>query len=251
LCCERIEKASKAGWVSGTEALQNLGALVSAAHELKSAREGLSKSFLQKLAGSGAQLSANQEDTLKLLLAAINELLALMTPARWAYRDIGLKASFKGEAPLLAFNAEDGARADLMLNTAELSAFSLALFLLLAPRVGNPLQLLILDDPLQNMDEMMVTTLARALASLMPVYPEGWSVLALFHGQEDIERISDEADSVLYYLPWLRPFETEKPEGQVLQIRPKSTNGQGQKLNSNLFIVVKEFERRAGFPALN
>ena len=125
-----------------------------------------------------------------------------------------------------------------MLNTAELSAFSLVLFLLLAPRVNNPLQLLVLDDPLQNMDEMMVTTLARALAGLMPLYPEGWSILALFHGQEDIERISDEADSTLYRLPWLRPFEARQSEQQALEIHAKRTTNQAQKLNENLFGII-------------
>jgi hypothetical protein len=49
-------------------------------------------------------------------------------------------------------------RADVRLNTAELNVFTLALFLLCAVRLPNPLRLLILDDPLQNMDELTVAT---------------------------------------------------------------------------------------------
>jgi hypothetical protein len=80
--------------------------------------------------------------------------------------------------------------------------------------VDNPLRLLILDDPLQNMDEMTVCTLAflllaRAMAGLIAVYPPGWSVLALFHGMDDMERIREEAPSAVYYLPWARPLDTQ------------------------------------------
>jgi hypothetical protein len=81
--------------------------------------------------------------------------------------------------------------------------------------VDNLLRLLVLDDPLQNMDEMTVCTVARALAGLIAVYPSGWSVLALFHGMDDMERIREEVPSAVYQLPWARPLDARGGEPSI------------------------------------
>jgi hypothetical protein len=166
-------------------------------------------------AGADDQAAEATRLTSQRLQAAVNELLVLMTPARWDYGEVGLRTTVEDGRPALGFSAEGDARADLLLNTAELSDFSLVLFLLLAPRVDNQLRLLILDDPLQNMDEMKVCTLARALAGLIAIYPPGWSVLALFHGMDDMERIREEAPSAVYHLPWARPLDTQGVERPI------------------------------------
>jgi energy-coupling factor transporter ATP-binding protein EcfA2 len=159
-----------------------------------------------------ARLAARDERALG-LVDALNELMALFTPARWAYEDVVLRYEQDGDVSRLQFETGDvrepgkpaRARADLRLNTAQLNAFTLALFLLCAPRVDNPLGLLVLDDPLQNMDELTVTTLARGLAKLLRVLPEHWSLMMLFHGEGDLARFHDEVECGVYFLPWLSP----------------------------------------------
>jgi len=104
----------------------------------------------------------------------------------------------------LGMETLDGARVDLLFNTAELNACALTLFLLLAPRWSGPLRLIILDDPFQHMDELTVTTLARAFARLVrlvELYPARWRILALFHGAENVERIRQETPCAVYNLP--------------------------------------------------
>lgn len=159
------------------------------------------------------RLSAKDQRALS-LVDALNELLALFTPARWAYEDLALRYAQTGEVSALRLETgelrggddpEARARADLRLNTAQLNAFTLALFLLCAPRVNNPIGLLVLDDPLQNMDELTVTTLARGLAKLLRVLPRHWSLMMLFHGEGDLARFHDEVECGVYFLPWLSP----------------------------------------------
>jgi hypothetical protein len=161
------------------------------------------------------------------LNTAMNELLALFKPAAWGYQDITLEvkaveqeqpapaaSSAQNTAPKASETAtrgrgqfrlltRDGSPAELRLNTAELNSFVVALFLLCAPRVDNPLRLIVLDDPLQNMDEMTVNALSRGLAKLVRILPSGWQILALFHGDEDLHRIHEETRSAVYLLPWL------------------------------------------------
>jgi hypothetical protein len=142
--------------------------------------------------------------------AAIDELVALFTPARWAYPP--LETEFKetdaGDQLQLRTIAEHDAAA--ILNTAELNTVALALYLLCAPRVANPYQVVFLDDPLQNMDELTVTTVGRGLARLMRAWRgknrlKGWDVVLLLHGAEDCARIAREAPASLYAFPWLTP----------------------------------------------
>jgi hypothetical protein len=150
------------------------------------------------------------------LAAALNELLALFKPAPWAYQEIMLRAQMRGaqsggEKETLGF-VSDNLPAELRLNTAEMNSFTLALFLLCAPALPNPLRLLVLDDPLQNMDEMTVSSLARGLGKLIRIYPVGWRIAALFHAEEDLHRVRDEVPCAVYRLPWLNPAGTsEKP----------------------------------------
>jgi len=193
--CERIQQA-QAGRTGEPNALTRVTSLVQDARQLQELSKELPQSFFRKLASDPKERDE--------LLAAFNELLALMTPARWAYRDIEITPEMAGGDPALGLATAGGARADLLFNTAELNAFAVVLFLLLAPRIANPLRLLILDDPLQNMDELTVVTLARAIAKLRPpVYPSGWQILALFHGERNVEVIREETPCVVYHLPWL------------------------------------------------
>lgn len=159
-------------------------------------------SFVMRLAADDARARG--------LIDALNELMALFSPARWAYEDVSLRYHESGQISRLHFETGElrggeRARADLRLNTAQLNAFTLALFLLCAPRVDNPLALLVLDDPLQNMDELTVTTVARGLAKLLCVLPPRWCLMMLFHGEGDLARFHDEVECGVYFLPWLSP----------------------------------------------
>lgn len=151
------------------------------------------------------------------LLAALNELIALFTPARWAYAEIELARVTKDSGEVLGMRHGGAARADLRLNTAELNLFTVALFLLCAPRIGNPLHLLLLDDPLQNMDEMTATTLARGLAKVTALFEEPWQMILLFHGEDDLERFRQEMPAAVYHLPWLTPSQSAELENDPIE----------------------------------
>jgi hypothetical protein len=194
--CERLQK-SAAGGAGDADALQRVTSMVKTARRFSAVSKELPQNFFLKLAEDKQERAE--------MLAAFNELLALMTPARWAYRDIEITPDLASGDPAMGLTTAGGARADLLLNTAELNAFAMVLFLLLAPRLPNALRILILDDPLQNMDELTVVTLARALAKLQPpVYPVGWQILAFFHGVGNVEVIRDETPCVVYHLPWVQ-----------------------------------------------
>jgi hypothetical protein len=155
------------------------------------------------------------------LIAAVNELMALFTPARWAYHDIRLPSQLtEGQVQVGMELGPAGSkmRAELHLNTAELNLFTIALFLLCAGRVPKPLGLLVMDDPLQNMDELTSTALARGLAKVIRS-GEGLGrseeFLLLFHGYEDIQRFQDEMSGATYRLPWLSPGRSSEPPIQA------------------------------------
>lgn len=161
-----------------------------------------------------ALLKAGGEDGTEFdrsLIAAVNELMALFTPARWSYEDIRLPSSVgdgKIAVSMHLGSKEHAARADLHLNTAELNLFTIALFLLCAGRVRKPLGLLVLDDPLQNMDELTSTALARGMAKVIRACERAGrneELLLLFHGNEDLERFQEELSGAIYRLPWLSP----------------------------------------------
>jgi hypothetical protein len=147
------------------------------------------------------------------LIEVLNELMDLFTPARWAYENIFIRHEYSDKKEhKLHFEISESkkgqgekARADFRLNTAELNVFALSLFILCAVRNSNPLSLLIFDDPLQNMDEITVTTLARGINKLIKLFPGNWQIVMLFHGEEELERFCQEIPAAVYSLPWLSP----------------------------------------------
>ena len=203
--CERMQSAVTGGAPTSSVRLQKLCELVGAVDTAVALGKDLPNSFFQILAG-------NDSSVLNDLVAAFNELLALMTPARWTYRDIQLGIRMATGDPSVSLTTFEGARADLLFNTAELNAWTLTLFLLLAPRLPNPLSLLVLDDPMQNMDELTVIAVARALCRLTRIYPAGWQILAFFHREDAIARVLDETQAIVYELPWMQPTTSSSDE---------------------------------------
>ncbi len=198
---DRLEDAMEALRVTEPAGGRNFQILIDAwksLDDLKTDRAAVAKTFVRQLQGEPGEQG-------KLLLEALNELMALFTPARWAYKDVNLQ--YGDDREELRFRIGEDVQADLRLNTAELNLFTVALFLLCAVRVDNPLRLMVLDDPLQNMDELTVTTLARGLAKVSSLWGEGWKLLLLFHGQEDRDRFAQEIPLAVYRLPWLSPEE--------------------------------------------
>lgn len=199
--CEEVSKLGEGDsavgrWEKARETLR-------AIEELRAHDVLVEKTFLSKIAAVTASSSLPKESVLN---DALNELMALFTPARWAYGEVSVVYQPNSKEGEIGFTVGDsGARALLRLNTAELNIFAVALFLLCAPRLPNPMRLLVFDDPLQNMDELTVATLARGLGRLLAVFPETWSCLFLFHGEVDLEIFRRELHSEVYKLDWLRP----------------------------------------------
>jgi len=216
--------------------LQQLQQLAGEAAKLKLRTSALAESFFVRLAGGDPLVRAS-------LVDAFNELLALITPARWNYRDLELQAQINTGTASLGIATVEGARADLLLNTAELNGWALALFLLLACRLPNPMRVLILDDPLQNMDELSVVTLARGLGRLMRIFPKGWMILGFFHGEQNVDMIRQETECNVYQLPWLQSrMESADP---LEKIGPLSTApAQMQKLEAAWFAEPAESAAR-------
>jgi len=145
---------------------------------------------------------------------ALNEMTALFTPARWAYEDVIVRIENEQQASLesegqVAWRTMDGKRADLRLNTAQLNTVILAMFLLMARRVPNPLKLLILDDPFQNMDELTVSAVARGMSRLARVWnhdtDDAWTILLFLHGEETLQRLRHEMATTIHMLPFQVP----------------------------------------------
>jgi hypothetical protein len=196
-------------FVSGSRRLELLEKAEVAHAKLESSGKVVSSTFLAQISGDNRgdkQVDSGLND-------AINELMALFTPARWAYQDLVISHRMEGDnRHLLNVTTDgDGARMDFRFNTAELNLFTIALFLLCAVRCDNPLRLLVLDDPLQNMDELTVTTLARGLSKIVRLLPQEWQLLLLFHGGDDVESFRRELPAAFYTLPWLSPAGQAKP----------------------------------------
>jgi hypothetical protein len=153
---------------------------------------------------------------------AINEVMALFTPARWAYEDVVATFTSEKAQQSYGFAMSDDVPSHLRLNTAQNNTFALAFFLLCARRVSaNPLRLLVLDDPFQNMDELTIFTVARGLGRLLEAWREAdraatangtpavaqnpWQVLIVMHGEENVDRLRQEIACAVYHLPWLSP----------------------------------------------
>ena len=208
--CKRVEveaeikKEEEKKWPHKNASSEYQGAL-DAHEELIKAGKELSKRFKEHLQ---AKEEGNEFDGS--LIAAINELMALFTPARWGYRDIYFSTT-TGDGKVgvdVRVAGERQVRAELHFNTAELNLFTVALFILCATRVNKPLNLLLFDDPLQNMDELTCTALARGLTKVVRLWTtldRAEELLLLFHGQDDLARFSKEIGAASYRLPWLSP----------------------------------------------
>ena len=209
--CKKIDELKEPSDLSTLEYFRQAQASFKALESYRDSKQALADAFFLNIAKSE-------------LNDALNELLALFKPARWAYEDINLDAGDTETRRTLGLKTRDEERAELRLNTAELNAFTLALFLLCAPLVSNPLRLLILDDPLQNMDELTVTTLSRGLSKLLRIYPQGWQIVALFHGEENMEHIREETPCEVYHLPWLKPMDPGNDDLTIEALEMKSTS---------------------------
>ncbi|EWY40660.1 hypothetical protein N825_34975 [Skermanella stibiiresistens SB22] len=196
------------------DVLTRFGNLRRTIEDLSHAQENVERSFLNKVL---PEVDSADGQT-PLLSHALDELLTLFTPARWGYSALGLKrrSGQKGTQSLsLSQAGEDDAH--LRLNTAELNLFTVALFLLCAPGANNPYRLLVLDDPLQNMDEQTVTVLARGIGKLVRLLPQGWQLLFLFHGEDDLARFQNELPARIYHLPWLMPLGAKPSDNRDIE----------------------------------
>ena len=193
---------------SAAAMLDNCRAAAKTHAAMVASQERVERTFFSEIAA--AAVNGNR------LNEALNELLALFKPAPWAYADVSLQADHRGrgsQREKLGLLTAGDSKADLRLNTAELNSFTLALFLLCAPTLENPVRTLVLDDPMQNMDEMTVSAIARGLAKLLLIFPGGWQIVALFHGEDDLRRVRDEVACAVYRLPWLTPTpQTSEPD---------------------------------------
>lgn len=228
-------------WSSGHGRLSALTTAVECFVKLAEQDDLVATTFLRKITEpEGSKIRESGLDH------ALNEVMALFTPARWAYGDLRLtnagedgqghklrvdeRGTLQESATGTGGGPEIHAGAELRLNTAELNVFTLALFLLCAPRLDNPLRLMVLDDPLQNMDELTVTTLARGMARLAPVLLQhGWQLLMLFHGEDDLDRFRHQLpDAAVYRLPWLRPLGTgEEPDEKPIEAERQAVGASG------------------------
>lgn len=163
----------------------------------------------------------NQQDADRLramapsLGPALMELVELLTPASWAYQRLDVEMDLKQDDPAAAnfgLKARGMELADV-LNTAELNTAALAMHLLCAPQADKPDKVMFLDDPLQNMDELTVTTVARALAKYLRLLGQtghgDLDFVLLLHAADDCERMIQEAPAAFYRIPWSSPTGTE------------------------------------------
>ncbi len=202
-------------WPSGKPG-PDFSALKAAVAAVDEAKQEVTTAFCHQIAELG-------------IAPALNELVALFTTASWGYEDINLTCAESEERQEVGFAGRGNTRLELRFNTAELNLLTIALFLLCARRRPNPLRLLVLDDPLQNMDELTVATLARGLARLLrhPAWSAAdrrWELLVLLHSEDNVDRFATELGLPVYRLPWLSPgghqADSEDPDVQVEGDRP-------------------------------
>jgi hypothetical protein len=194
--------------VSPSETYRNLRHLSSAIRDASSTNAAAITKLQESISGS--------------LSDSINELTALMTPARWAYEDIETRLDGENFEQTI-----DGKSAALLLNTAELNASILSLFLLCAfGRRDNPLRTVVLDDPFENMDELTTTHVARALTRFLRLWKieksdDPWQILLLLHGAENVEHMCAETPCATYFLPWLSPLSLSEAASAIESSAPR------------------------------
>jgi hypothetical protein len=155
---------------------------------------------------------------------ALDEVIALFTPARWAYEGLFVSAQVSdGKVGVDLLTAKTRKPAEMRLNTAELNLIVLGIYLMCGPTIDNPLGTLVLDDPLQNMDELTSATVARGLAKVAALFPEGWQLILMFHGEEDLEAFRREVPASVYYLPWLGPSNAGHASSHAVRLDTRST----------------------------
>ena len=195
----RTELAGPGGGLVGV--LQQFRNLRRLANDLNTARNAAAAEFTQRLETP--------------LGGALNEFTAMLTPARWAYDDIVSVVDSTAAEPSFGFvqrgTGNTTVPAPLRLNTAQISAFALAFFLLCHRARQHPLRLGILDDPFENMDELTVTAVARGLGRYLRLRahlndsPDRWQLILFLHGEQDVDRVRREVACATYLLPWLSP----------------------------------------------
>lgn len=198
-----VEDGRNSG-VAPSQRLADLAGLYESLEEYSRKEMELSSSFMRKLDP---------------FAEAVNEIVALMTAARWAYDPLRLTVNEQGTGLPIAIERSEGwsIGVEAILNTAELNVLTLALFLLLAPRMANDARLLVLDDPWHAMDEQSAATASRALAQILRILPPEWRVLALVHGDFHAATLTQETSAEQRSLSW---FDTKVSLG--LERRPET-----------------------------
>lgn len=158
-------------------------------------KQQLEQNFLQRLQSNSDQ---------NILMDTLNELLRLFTPAPWLYQPLQVIHDTQTQQLTLSLNGKDPG---LIWNTAELNLVSVILFLLGANQREHqrPVNTLLMDDPLQNMDEITITYFARGLAKLDALWGkerQHQQLIMLFHGERAVEQFDQQLSAALYHLKW-------------------------------------------------
>ncbi|MEM7015334.1 MAG: hypothetical protein AAF585_28075, partial [Verrucomicrobiota bacterium] len=202
---ESIDENRLKSWRPLADQLDSFQLLLGRIDTYEISRSDTAREFLRLVSDKG------------LLAQALNEIMALCMPSRFAYEDILPQFDQSSESFDIT---TDEVNAALRFNTAELNLLALALFLLCAPlRTNNPIRTIVLDDPLQNMDEMTVCTLARGLRRLMRFWANhetlrDWQLLVLLHSETQAERLESEIVCGSYRMPWLSSMETKTKDAR-------------------------------------
>lgn len=229
-CLEALGELKTLGehWLGGRQRHERLLKALRSHHEL-----------MEWEAKATKQLTAQLQKHDSLLGKTLTEFAYLLTPARWAYEQLNLKLSTNdhGQHILTMTGGAQEIASAHRLNAAELYSVALAMFLLCARRPDNTLRLLVLDDPFLNMDELTVSTVARAIGRLVRLWPDsdGWRLLILLHRESDVRRFAREVLCTIHRLPWLSP----KPQDSGQRIETEFSRHSGQLLNVDALLKPK------------
>jgi hypothetical protein len=73
------------------------------------------------------------------------------------------------------------------------------------------------------MDELTSATVAGGVAKVSALLPEGWQMILMFHGEEDLETFRREIPASVYHLPWLGPTTAAQANIHAVRIEPSRT----------------------------